>query len=296
MSRKGVSLPGAELSLVLVTIIAAIGWVLSKYALLEFAPFTFLALRFLLAGLVLAVPGWSQLRKLTAQQYRRSVATGVVMGISLLIWILALQGTENVGVGAFIISLNVVGVPIIGRVLFGQVVGPGLMLALLPALLGLAMLVMDKGLVLDADQGLFVIAMLGFSLHLNLSSTYVQQVPALALSAVQLITTGCIAGVAALLTESWNPELSNTAWLILLLSALFATSLRFAIQNRVLQKVSASHASMIFLAEPVWAALLSALFLGERMSWNQLLGCLLILLALLVYRLRALKSLRQYFR
>jgi drug/metabolite transporter (DMT)-like permease len=53
---------------------------------------------------------------------------------------------------------------------------------------------------------------------------------------------------------------------------------------------------MIFLAEPVWAALLSALFLGERMSWNQLSGCLLILLALVVYRLQALKPLRQYFR
>jgi drug/metabolite transporter (DMT)-like permease len=291
-----VPLPAAELSLVLVTIIAAIGWVLSKYALLEFEPFTFLALRFLLAGLALAVPGWSQLRKMTAQQGFRSVATGTVMGGALLVWILALQGTESVGVGAFIISLNVVAVPIIGRLLFGAVIPSGLMLALVPALMGLAMLALDNGLVLDPGQGLFVIAMLALSLHLNLSSTYVQQVPALALSVVQLLTAGFIAGVGALLTESWTPGLSSTAWLILLVSSLFATSLRFAIQNRMLQKVSASHASMIFLAEPVWTALLSALLLAERMSLQQLLGCLLILLALLVYRARVFKSLWRYFR
>ena len=291
-----VALPAAELSLVLVTIIAAIGWVLSKYALLEFEPFTFLALRFVLAGLALAVPGWSQLRNMTAQQGFRSVATGTVMGCALLVWILALQRTESVGVGAFIISLNVVAVPIIGRLLFGAVIPSGLMLALVPALMGLSMLALDNGLVLDPGQGLFVIAMLGLSLHLNLSSTYVQQVPALALSVVQLLTAGFIAGIGALLTESWTPGLSSTAWLILLVSSLFATSLRFAIQNRMLQKVSASHASMIFLAEPVWTALLSALLLAERMSLQQMLGCLLILLALLVYRARVFKSLWRYFR
>lgn len=290
------SVPAAELSLVIVTIIAAIGWVLSKYALLEFEPFTFLALRFVLAGLALALPAWSQLRNMTVHQLFRSVATGAVMASALLVWILALQSTEHVGVGAFIISLNIVAVPIIGRLLFGTVIPRGLILALVPALLGLAMLALDKGLALAPGQGLFVIAMLAISLHLNLSSTYVQQVPALALSVVQLLTTGFIAAIAALLTESWTPGLSQGAWLILLVSALFATSLRFAIQNRMLQKVSASHASMIFLAEPVWTALLSALLLAERMSGQQILGCLLIMLALLVYRARVFKSLWRYFR
>jgi drug/metabolite transporter (DMT)-like permease len=298
MNRNTASawLPGAQLSLVLVTVLAATGWVLSKYALLEFAPFTFLALRFLLAGVTLGIPGWSQLRRLTGQQTLRSVATGVVMGAALLLWILALQRTANVGVGAFIISLNIVAVPLMGRLLFAHVISPAILLALPPALLGLALIALEHGFALSTDQALFVLSMLGVSLHLNLSSTYVQAVPVLALSALQLTTVGVMAAIAALATESWRPQLSASAWLLLLASALFATSLRFAIQNRVLQQVSASHASMIFLAEPIWTALLAAVIIGERMTANQLLGCVLILTALLIYRVQGVKSLWRYFR
>ncbi len=287
---------GPELSLVLVTVIAAIGWVLSKYALEEFAPFTFISLRFLLAGLVLLALAWPQLATVSHQQVLRSIATGAVMGCSMLIWVLALQRTEYVGVGAFIISLNVVAVPLIGRLLFRQVISPQLLLALVPALLGLAMISLDDGFGLAPAQWLFVVSMLGFAVHLNLSSTYVRHVPALLLSALQLLTTGLIAGVAAILSEQWQSGLSATAWWILLGSALFATSLRFAIQNRVLQKISASHASMVFLFEPVWTAILSGLLLGERMTLPQLGGCALILLALLIYRVQGLKNLWRYFR
>jgi drug/metabolite transporter (DMT)-like permease len=286
----------ADISLVLVTIIAAIGWVLSKYAMLEFAPFTFVALRFLLAGLVLAWIGRKQLRQLTRQQLLRSMATGMVMGSAMLVWIMGLQRTEHVGVGAFIISLNVVAVPLIGRLLFRQSIQPSLLLALVPALCGLAMISMDNGFALDSAQGLFIICMLGLALHLNLSSTYVRQVPPLALTSLQLLITGVLGAIAALLTETWNSELSGTAWLVLLCSALLATSLRFAVQNTALQQVSASHASMIFLVEPVWTALLSAWLLGERMSSNQILGCGLILLALLIYRVAGLRRLLRYFR
>ncbi len=286
----------AELSLVLVTIIAAIGWVLSKYALQEFAPFTFISLRFLLAGLVLLALAWPQLAVVSWQQVVRSIATGAVMGCSMLIWVLALQRTEYVGVGAFIISLNVVAVPLIGRLLFRQGISPRLMLALLPALMGLAMISLDDGFGLAPAQWLFVAAMLGFAVHLNLSSTFVRNVPSLLLSALQLLTTGVIAGVAALLSEQWQAGITASGWWILVCSALFATSLRFAIQFKVMQKISASHASMIFLFEPVWTATLSAWVLGERMSTAQLVGCGLILAALLIYRLQAIRSLWLYFR
>lgn len=285
-----------ELGLVLVTIIAAVGWVLSKYALQDFAPFTFICLRFLLAGFVLLAFAWPQLATVSGRQLLRSIATGAVMGCSMLLWVLALERAEYVGVGAFIISLNAVAVPLIGRLLFRQVISPRLLLALLPAVLGLAMISLDEGFGLAPAQGLFVIAMLGFAVHLNLSSTFVRQVPVLLLTALQLLTTGAIAGLAALLWEQWQPGVSANAWWVLIASALFATSLRFAIQFKVLQSISASHASMIFLFEPVWTATLSALVLGERMSAVQLIGCALILFALLIYRLQALKSLWLYLR
>lgn len=276
----------AEVGLVAVTVIAAAGWVISKSVLEVMQPYTFIALRFLLAALGLACFCLRDLQGLSRPQFLRSAGTGAVLGGSLLLWVVALAQTRYVGVGAFIISLNVVAVPLLSRFLFGHVIGPGLLWALLPALLGLTLLTVDNNFVLEVDQWLFVISMLGFAMHLILTANYVQNTPPLALSTVQLAVAGSIATVAALATEQWQGGVSDRIWGLLLLSAFLTTSLRFAIQNRVLQHVTPSHASMVFLIEPIWTALLAAAVLDERMSLNQVLGCCSIMLALLIYRLR----------
>jgi drug/metabolite transporter (DMT)-like permease len=47
---------------------------------------------------------------------------------------------------------------------------------------------------------------------------------------------------------------------------------------------SHSHGVVIMIVEPVWTASLAAIWLGERMTSQQLAGCVVILLALLVSR------------
>jgi drug/metabolite transporter (DMT)-like permease len=274
----------AEILLLIVTFLAAIGWVFSKNALNEFPAYQFVATRFLLAAAVLALFGSHEFQHLSKGQFLRSAATGTVFGFTLLVWVIALDETPFIGEGAFIISLSVVMVPLVGRIFFGSRITVQLLLALVPALLGLACLSLDNGFHLASYQWFFLVATLGFSLHMNLSNHFVKGIPPLALSAIQLGVAGFIAMIATTATRSWTMELSSVAWVWLLSSALIATSLRFALQTQALQTLMPSHASMIFLAEPVWTALLGMLLLGERMSSQQYLGCLLIFTALLVFR------------
>lgn len=274
----------AEILLFLVTLLAAAGWVFSKNALGEFSPHQFMAARFLLASAVLALFSYHQFRGLDRNQLLRSATTGTVLGLTLLVWVVALDQTPFIGEGAFIISLSVVVVPLVGRLVFGDRITPQLLVALLPAVLGLAFLSLSNGLHFARYQWLFLAATLGFSLHMNLSNHFVRNIPPLALASIQLGAAGFIALIAMLLIGSWSIELSGTAWLWLLSSALIATSLRFALQTQALQTLMPSHASMIFLAEPVWTAILGALVLGERMSGQQWLGCFLIFTALLIFR------------
>ncbi|MGI9294564.1 MAG: EamA family transporter, partial [Pseudomonadales bacterium] len=76
-----------ELILFLVTIIAAIGWVISKAALNELQPFTFVGLRFSIAALVLLPFSWPHLKALNTSQWRRAVLTSLVFAAAMLIWI-----------------------------------------------------------------------------------------------------------------------------------------------------------------------------------------------------------------
>lgn len=279
-----------ELLLILVTLIAAAGWVFTKNALAEFPPYSFLALRFSLAALVLACLCRGQWALLNAGHLLRGFGTGLLLGAALLVWILGVDQTDNIGEGAFIVSLTVVIVPFIARIFFGHKLALNVFIALMPAVAGLAFLAFDGGsnfligFELKSTQGLFLLSTIGFAFHVILTGKYAQDIPYMALTCMQLAAIGLVAGLAAMCTEDWPETLSSMSWLWLLCSAFIATSLRFALQTKALSYLDPNNAAMVFILEPVWTAILAWLFLSESMSRHQLFGCVLIFCALLIYR------------
>ncbi len=273
-----------EYLLVVVTVVAAAGWLFSKNALQSFPSYTFIAWRFSIAAVVLSLFCLPQFCKLSFNDAYRSAATGLVLGLTLLFWIEGIQHTVSIGEGAFIVSLSVLVVPIVGRIVFAEVIPLSFVFALVPAIVGLAFLTLDNNFSLEAGQWYFLATNLGFALHLNLSSHFVSGISAALNTTIQLIVVAMVAMVAAFLHEGWFFPVTTSAWTWLLASAVLATSFRFVMQNRALQLVLPSHAAMIFLLEPIWAAILGALFLQEAMSNNKIIGCSLIFAALLVFR------------
>ena len=280
----------AEYLLVVVTVIAAAGWLFSKNGLQYFPPHSFIALRFSIAAGVLALFCLPKLRSLTSAQLLRCAAAGSALGFTLLFWVIGLHKTTSIAEGAFIVSLSVVLVPIIGRLLFSEAIPRILLFAIVPALAGLVLLTIDNGFIIEVGQWYFLAATIGFSLHLNLSSHFVSNIPSLANTSVQLATVGSISAVVAIFTEHWPTTLGTLAWGWVLASAIIATSFRFALQNRALQFVSPTHASMIMLFEPIWTAILGIIVLEETLSHNKLAGCALIFTALIIFRSRTIIS------
>jgi len=276
----------ADLLMLLVTLLAAMGWIFSHEALNELPPLGFIGIRFLLAGLLVGALGWQQVRRLPQRAWRRAAATGVVMGVSMLCWILGLSTAAQLGVGAFITSLSVVLVPVLGWLFFRQKPTTSTWLALLVAVLGLGSLSLETGLSFAASDGYFAAAAVMLALHFNLNSRYARSIPPVALTGIQLGIVGLIALLASGLTESWDRSVSweGIGWL--LASILIATSLRFFLQIKAQGMASASHAAIIMTLEPVWTALLAVLWLDEQMSAQQLIGCSLIFLSLLINRWR----------
>jgi len=118
-------------------------------------------------------------------------------------------------------------------------------------------------------------------------SDAVTKVPALPLTAVVLLTVGALT---TLLSAIYEPRLPTVqansgemiAWV--LARALLGPAARFLIQTYAQSLSAHSHGVVIMIIEPVWTASLAAVWLGERMTQQQLAGCVVILLALLVSR------------
>lgn len=281
----------ADALLVVVTFLAAAGWLFSKETLAHMPPLLFIGTRFLLAGATLFLLGHESIGQLQRAHWREAMGIGVLFGVAMMLWVFGLFYGTHVGEGAFICSLGVVMVPITAALFFRERPDAATWWALPIAVAGLACLSLNQGLSLSLGQGLFALSACVFSVQFNFNALAVARIPAVILTAVQLCVVGVMALAASATVETWPTSISASAWGWLLASALIATSLRFSLQTYAQGFASASHAAVILVLEPVWASLIGLFWFDEHMTGLQFLGCLLIFTALLINRWRVIQQL-----
>lgn len=101
----------ADLSMFMVAIIWGSGFVVTKSALSHMTPFYLLGFRFAIAAAMLALISFNRLKKAKIGDIKAGNIVGVFMLSGFLFQTIGLQHT-TVGVQAFIVSANVVMVPI----------------------------------------------------------------------------------------------------------------------------------------------------------------------------------------
>ena len=104
---------------------------------------------------------------------------------------------------------------------------------------------------------------------------------------LSLLTVGVSVAFVSFALESWSTAADNystnlLAWV--LASAFIATALRFFMQTYAQSLSMASHGVVIMVVEPIWTALLAAFWFAERLSGNDLIGCVLIFAAVIIIR------------
>lgn len=285
MSEPTVRAPlRADLLLLLVTLLAASGWIFSKEALNGMPPLLFIGSRFLLAGLILAAFAMPVLRRLSRGDLILGAGVGLLFSAALTFWIFGLHHSDHLGESAFINSLGILLVPVVARLLFGDRPPRTTWIALPIALVGFGLLSLNAGFRVEPSQWLIAGAAVLFSLLINTNSRVVHRLPALPLTVLQLITVGIVLSLVSLAVEPWPTYLSGTTLGWLAASVLLASTLRFFLQVHAQGLTTPSHAAVILMLEAVWTALLAAAWYRETMTALQFAGCALIFAALLINR------------
>lgn len=266
----------ADLVLLLLTLIWGSTFVMVKNAVAVVPPFTFLALRFGLAFLTMALVLVARRRYLT----RHTVAAGMAMGLALLFGYgfqtAGIQYTAA-GVSAFITGLSVVIVPVLAYPLLRQRPTAGVLLGIILATVGLGLLSLNEDLQLGYGELLTIGCAVCFALHIVLINRFAPSGDLLVLVAVQLL----VASLGALLLAGGMESVVLPIPLFVLGAALFlalaATVFTTVMQMRLQPLTTATHAALIYTAEPVFGAIFAYLLLGEVLSLRGLAGCALIL-------------------
>jgi len=270
--------------LVATTGLAGLGWIFSKETIQGLPPFGFVGLRFLVASVCLLPLCFKHLKGLTLSLLLQAVGAGSILAAALLTWVHAISISETLGEGAFIVSLSMIIVPIVAWLLFKERPKRAFWFAMPIAVSGLAMLSLRDGWNSSIGQLWFLINACLLALHFNVNSKLAHKMPILLLTCVQLFATGIIALIASLMFETFPESVESSIWGWFAASALLATSLRYVMQTLGQKGSNPANAALIMLLEPIWTVILSITWYGEQLSTNKLIGCGLILLALVFYR------------
>ncbi|KGQ70518.1 RhaT protein [Chelonobacter oris] len=275
-----------ELILLLVSLLAASGWLFSKYALQVLPPAGFISVRFLAAGLLFLPFACPQLRRLSREQLKSAVTVGLAFSLNLFLWVQGMSYTENMGEGAFIVSLSMLLAPLVSWLIFRHRPQRMFWFCLPLAGGGLFLLASGSGLHLSLGNTLFLLSSLVAATSFVLNNQFSKSIPALSLTTIQLLMVGLFCGLFSLLFETWTMPVSRATWGWVAASVLIATGFRFLLQAIGQKHSQITNAAIIMVLEPVWTLLLSVSLLGEIITWQKALGCGLILTALFAYRLQ----------
>jgi drug/metabolite transporter (DMT)-like permease len=268
----------AVLALVAVTAVWGVTFVQVKDAVEVYPLFAFLALRFAIASLTLAVPGAARLRGL-----RRSGTTAAAFAGALLAGGYTLQtaGLERTSVSSagFVTGMYVVLTPLLALALFRIRVGAAAWAGVALATAGLAMLSgVDAG---SPGGDLLVLAGAAvYSLQIVLMERYAPLYDPLAFTLVEMVAAFAVLAIVAL--PQYAVPRGWTVWGALLVTGVFASALAFLVQTWAQRRTSATRTALVFTLEPVWAALFGYTLAGDRLGALGWTGCAVIMAGILL--------------
>jgi drug/metabolite transporter (DMT)-like permease len=269
----------AELFLVTTTFIWGATFVVVKEALADASPFAFIAVRFSLAGLLMfAVMARG---RMPHQVILPSTVLGVFLFTGYAFQTVGLVFTTPAK-SAFITGFSVILVP-----LFSLFSGYRMSIAnaagALLGLLGLYFLVVPSRLE-SVNRGdlLTLFGAIAFAVHIVLVGKYTRRFSFLHLAPGQILFVGIVADLMVVSGAGGTLHWTGRLAFAIVVTAIFATGIAFSMQVWAQQYTPPAPTALIFALEPVFAALVSRIFLHERLGGMVLLGSALILAGMVV--------------
>jgi drug/metabolite transporter (DMT)-like permease len=246
-----------------------------KDAVAIYPLFAFLAVRFVLATLVLAAPGARRVASLG----RTGVGAGTLLGLLLASgYALQTAGLERTTVSGtgFVTGMYVVLTPLIALAIFRTRIGAAAWAGVAVSTAGLAML---AGIHAGSAVGdlLVLAAAAVYSLQIVLMERYAPRYDALAFTLVEMAAAAVGLLVVALARGDLSVPHGGTVWGALLVTGIFASALAYLVQTWAQRRTSATRTALAFTMEPVFAALFGYTLDGDRLGALGWAGCAAIM-------------------
>lgn len=291
MNKKAIF---ADSSLLFVAFIWGSTFVLVQNAIDLIPPITFIAIRFLIASIILGF--WLIVFQREQLKYinKQLIFSGIIIGL----WLFFGYATQTIGLlytssskAGFITGLNVVLVPIFSYFILKLMPSKNAIIGVFIATVGLFLLTMTDVSPINQGDILVFFCAIGFALQIVYTGKYSSKYPSLLLTVVQISTVCILSIIYSLFFEDYKLAFSrdvildSEVVLALFITSVFATALAFFAQTNFQKYTTPTRVALIFATEPVFAAVTGYFFAQDRLSTTAIFGCLFILLGMILAEL-----------
>ena len=261
-------------------------------------PYTFICVRSFIAGIVL-LPCIVILQKINPKEtvsrtrsekkrYRKTlvaggVLCGLALGVASCLQQIGIQHT-TVGKAGFITTFYIIIVPIIG-LFFKKRCGLNVWAGVVLALAGLYFLCITEGFSIGYGDTMVFLCALAFSIHILVIDHFTELVDGVKMSCIQFFVAAIVSGVGMLVME--QPDIHNilAAWLPILYAGALSSGVGYTLQIIGQKGMNPTIASLILSLESVISVLAGMVILDEQLSSREILGCVLMFIAIVLAQL-----------
>ena len=264
-----------NLSLILAAFISGLSFVAQKLGMYYVGPFTFNALRCFIGSL-------SLLPLIFFFKEKCSIKGGILAGIVLFIAFSINQYCmiyADAGKAGFITSLYILFVPVIA-IFLKHKLNKNVQISIVIALIGLYLLCAKGTMQFEFWDILLLISAFFFALHIIIVSHYSKKSDAIRLSIIQFLTAGILSLPLMFLFETPTMALVLAGWKPILFIGVIVTGVAYTLQIFGHKATKPVLATLILSSEAVFAVLGGMLILGETLNIKEILGCIVMLIAI----------------
>ena len=270
--------------LIAVTVIWGGGFVASDMALKSLRPFQIMAIRFLLATILMGGASIRELKGIDFKELRAGILMGCALFVGFAFQIVGLQYTTHTK-NAFLTALNVVMVPFIAFLILKKKISMKSIAGAVMAIFGVGLLSLEKNLSLGLGDALTLVCAVGFAFQIFFTSEFVKKYRAVVLNFVQMLTAVLLSVVSLFLFGETEFHVTAQGWLSVLYLGVISTALCYLLQTASQRYVDETKAAIILSMESVFGTIFSILILHEQVTLRMICGCVIILAAVIVSNL-----------
>lgn len=264
----------ADAILLCVAAVWGVTFPLAKLILEHLPPFTYLSIRFALAALLLLPLALREARSARGSGYGWALAAGVFLAAGYAFQTLGLR-TAGASMAAFLTGMSVLLVPVLGG-FFGRRTRLREWAAVGVATAGMALLTLRGIEPPGAGEALVLLCAVCFALQILALDRAAVALPPVALGTVQIAAVALLCAAFVPFETPPRAVPLSIVWAVAGM-ALVASALAFVAQSWAQRFTPPAHVGLVFAFEPVSAAVVGGLWLGERFLPAQWAGAALIL-------------------